>query len=243
MGNTVLLRLTVTFILCWTLFSCKDDSPIIDSPPVPDQSFVEEFDTIQSAYNRGWRFINTSENTGPSKWTQGSISGTLTAYSSKGTSAGFISSDYQSTAADAAIISNWAVSPPVMIQNGDKIVFYTITSLYDIGGDSTDFANRLQVKVNVHNDELNVGDKEDPGLFEKTILDINSTYEEYHSNPSLYSPTAYPARWARFEAVIYGINKPIKGRFAFRYFVEDGGSNGRGSEIGIDSVSYISKHE
>jgi hypothetical protein len=215
----------------------------MNPPAIPDQSFVEEFDTLQTAYNKGWRFINRSEEIGVSKWTQGSISGALTAYSSKGTNAGFISTDYQSTAGAASIISNWAVSPPVTMQNGDKIVFYTIASLISIGGgDSTDFANRLQVRINPHNTDLNVGDMDDPGQFDKVLLDINPSYEEYHSSPALYSPDAYPARWTRFEATIQGLNQPVKGRFAFRYFVEDGGSNGRGTEVGIDSVAYIFKH-
>jgi len=240
MRSIPLLKQTLFLLILSLVYSCKDDSYLLDPPPIANQSFVEEFDTLQTAYNRGWRFINRSEDIGVSKWTQGSISGTLTAFSSKGTNAGFIPTDYQSTAADAAIISNWAVSPPVMIQNGDRIVFYTISSLVDIGGDSSDFGNRLQVWVNTHNDGLNVGDMDDPGDFGKIVLDINSNYEEYHSNPALYSPTAYPARWTRFEAVIHGISKPVKGRFAFRYFVEDGGSNGRGTEIGIDSVAYIS---
>jgi hypothetical protein len=242
MRKYLLPGLVLLFVFTCMLSSCKDDSYLMDPPPVPNQSYVEEFDTLINAYNHGWRFINRSENIGASKWTQGSISGALSAFSSKGTNAGFISIDYKSTAADAAVISNWAVSPPVIIQNDDRIVFYTIGSLIDVGGDSTDFANRLQVWVNTHNDGLDVGDMNDVGQFDKIILDINPNYEEYHSNPALYSPTAYPARWTRFEAAIHGISKPVKGRFAFRYFLEDGGMNGRGTEIGIDSVAYISNH-
>jgi len=34
------------------LQSCKDDSYLLAPPPVPNQSFVEEFDTAQNAYNR-----------------------------------------------------------------------------------------------------------------------------------------------------------------------------------------------
>jgi hypothetical protein len=235
------------FLLCIisaaALQSCKNDSYLMAPPAVPDQSFVEEFDTVQTAFNRGWRFINKSENIGVSNWTQGSISGTLTAYSSKGTNAGFITTDYQSTAAAAAVISNWAVSPAIMMQNGDKIVFYTRAQLYALtGGDSTDYANRLEVRLNTRNDGTDVGNGGDPGHFEDVLLDINPTYLEHHVSPALYDPRAYPARWTRFEATVVGLNKPTRGRFAFRYFVEDGGGNGRGSEVGIDSVAYIGKH-
>jgi hypothetical protein len=51
---------------------------------------------------------------------------------------------------------------------------------------------------------------------------------------------AYPHVWTRFEAIVVGLDKPTKGRFAFRYFTELAGSNGRGSSVGIDSVAYVS---
>ena len=50
-----------------------------------------------------------------------------------------------------------------------------------------------------------------------------------------------PANWTRFEVTIGGLSKPTKGRFAFRYYTLDGGSNGNGSAVGIDQVVYTSK--
>lgn len=227
------------------LQSCKDDSFLVTPPPVADQSFVEEFDTVQNAYNRGWRFVNRSADIGVTNWQQGpiSISGSIsiTAYSSKGTNLGFISSDYEATAGAAETISNWAVSPSIMMQNGDRIIFYTrclLIAVPNSGGDATDYANRLQVRINPVNEGLNVGYAEDPGDFTKSLLDINPFYIEYHLLAP--DPTAYPPDWTRFEAKVFGLNKSGKGRFAFRYFVEGAGSNGRASEIAIDSVAYVS---
>jgi hypothetical protein len=236
--SRILLFLSLPVVF---LQACKDDSYLVAPPPVTDQSFVEEFDTLQNAYNRGWRFINRSADIGVTNWEQGSISGSIFAYSSKGTNLGCISSDYQATAGAAETISNWAVSPSIIMQNGDKIIFYTRCLLYPVpnsGGDETDYANRLQVRLNPVNDGLNVGNAEDPGDFTKTLLDINPFYLEYHSLAP--DPNAYPPDWTRFEATVFGLNKPEKGRFAFRYFVEGAGSNGRGSEIAIDSVAYVS---
>jgi hypothetical protein len=53
--------LLATICILTLLQSCKDDRYLLAPPPVPNQSFVEEFDTAQKAYNRGWRFINRSE--------------------------------------------------------------------------------------------------------------------------------------------------------------------------------------
>lgn len=51
---------------------------------------------------------------------------------------------------------------------------------------------------------------------------------------------AYPSQWTRFKVVVVGLNGAVRARFAFRYFVTNGGSNGNGTGIGIDSVAYKS---
>lgn len=229
----------------------KDDEAMMALPAVPDQSFVEEFDTTSSAFSRGWVPVNASAPKGRSIWVQGlfndpNITGLpypipFGPFSSKGSYAGFIGTDYLSTSAAAGVISNWLISPVVTMQNGDKIVFYTRTALYDLGGgDSTDFANRLQVKL-TKSESLNVGFGLDAGDFTSTLLDINPDLLEQHTSPALYDPNAYPTRWTRFEAKVGGLSGPTKGRFAFRYFVEGGGSNGLGSAVAIDSVAYVGK--
>ncbi|HYC30075.1 MAG TPA: choice-of-anchor J domain-containing protein [Chitinophagaceae bacterium] len=229
----------------------KDDEAMMAMPGVPDQSFVEEFDTTSSAFARGWQPINTSDPKGQSVWVQGMFNNpTITGmpysipfspFSSKGSYAGFIGVDYLSTSAAAGIISNWLVSPVITMQNGDKIIFYTRTALYEIAAtDSTDFSNRLQVRMS-KNEGVNVGNGNNVGDFNSTLLDINPTYLEAHTDPALFDPNAYPIRWTRFEAKVGGLNGPTKGRFAFRYFVEGGGSNGLGSGVAIDSVAYVGK--
>ena len=230
------------------LQSCKDDSYLLAPPPISDQSFVEEFDTAQSAYNRGWRFINRSDLIGRTNWQNPTALAGIPFLSYSGTGTGYLWADYQSTASDAGTISNWAVSPVLTMQNGDKIVFYTRAELSFFNNDSTDFVNRMQVRLN-KTTSLNCGNGTDPGDFTVPLLDVNPFYYEFlksaFNNPAnpLYQQArqAYPHVWTRFEATVIGLDGPTKGRFAFRYFTEEAGSNGRSSSIGIDAVSYSSK--
>ncbi|MBK7883268.1 MAG: choice-of-anchor J domain-containing protein [Chitinophagaceae bacterium] len=251
MRKLILLNLLWLPILIFQ--SCKKDS--LPAPPIADQSFIEEFDTAAAAISRDWKFINTSNPKGSNVWQNGgNILPFFNAYSNNGSNVGFIGADYTSTSAEAGIISNWLVSPPVLMQNGDKIIFYTraqTLSGYDID-DSTDYANRLQLYINSTNQDMNVGegnDVDDTGNFNKLLLDINPDYYEWHKEPGTYNDViytaqqlahAYPQQWTRFEATVSGLSKPEMRRFAFRYLVEEGGSNGRGSGIGIDRVSYTS---
>ena len=252
MGSSTLRRLLWLFaFLPFLIEACvKDSTASLKPPPLPDQSFVEEFDTVTAAYDRGWRYINVSDPKGTGIWVQAmfnnpAITGLpspipFPAYSSHGTYVGFIGADFTSTSAAAGIISNWIVSPVTSMQNGDKIIFYTRTVLYDLGnGDSTDFANRLQVRISASGESTNVGSGDDPGDFTSSLLDINPFSKEAHT--LVYVPDAYPIRWTRFEATIGGLNGITKGRFAFRYYLEGAGSNGLGSGVAIDSVAYIGK--
>ncbi len=244
--------LPFTFLFMVVVFiSCHDDSYLTVPPPPPDASFVEEFDTVTAAYGRGWRFINVSDPLGTGFWTQGLLNDPnvtgfpsaipFSAWSSKGTYVGFIGTDYTSTSAPAGNISNWLVSPVTLMKYGDKIVFYTRGLILPTGtGDSTDFANRLQVRISTNGASVNVGIGTDPGDFSQPLLDINPFYHFFHTDPALYDPLAFPSTWTRFIATVSGVNGPVKGRFAFRYFVEGGGSNGLGTAVGIDSVAYIS---
>lgn len=213
---------TLFLISAFIIFlpSCKDDSYLTAAPPVPDQSYTEEFDTLLNAYNRGWRFINHSEPIGLGKWIN---NGGIPPYSG----VGVIFSNF-TTGSSTATISNWAISPPVIMQNGDRIIFYTAS----LGL----FADRLQVRMSANGESLDVGTAAtEVGSFTTPLLDINPNYETV-------APIGYPTDWTRFEAKIFGLNGPTKGRFAFRYFVEDGGPVGANSNgVAVDSVAYAGK--
>lgn len=232
------------FILCSAIFlllySCKKNKTAPKAAPIPDQSFVEEFDSSTAAVARGWQFINTSDPKGNSNWKNGGEDPPFfNAYSNKGVNAGFIGADYLSTSAQQGIISNWLISPSILMQNGDRIIFYTRAwNLFDGVSDTTDFGNSLQVRINPVNDGLDVGNGLDPGNFKQILLDINPDLVYSSINhPDVF---AYPSQWTRFDITISGLTDTLQTRFAFRYFVTNGGSNGNGSGIGIDSVAYKS---
>ena len=262
MRKTALLKLLVGSGLVVSMFaSCKDDSNLKNAAAIPDQSFVQEFDTLQAAINQGWKLVNRSSPIGRQGWVQGNsiwAQATYPAYSSKATREGFASSDF-SAAGPApgsldATESNFLISPSVILQNGDKIIFYTRED------DSISrWADRLQVVINKTNDDYTAcGRGRDPGLFNTVLVDINANYASgftlgtvptspfdaiipYFPNNSL----AYPRQWTRFEAKVVGLDAPVRGRFALRHFVEFGGEatgtvGSRGEVVSIDSVAFVS---
>src|SRR5918993_5913320 len=95
-GYLLFFFIVVSFVA--TLQSCRNDEHLAAPPPVADQSFVEQFDTMQNAYNRGWRWMNRSVPVGPSVWTQAPGTASMSAYSSRGTNQGAAYADYLSTA-------------------------------------------------------------------------------------------------------------------------------------------------
>ena len=245
------------------LSSCKDDTYLATPPPVADiSSFTENFDTTSAALARGWKIYNKSAPSGSSVWQDGGgIPAFFNSYSNNGSNVGFIGVDYLSTSAGQGIISQWLISPSILMQDGDKIVFYTRAQkspgyIDDNPGDSTDFANRMQLLVNTLGDRADtLGQGDNTGSFSAStdpVIDINPNYYEWHNTPGDYpldggpSSTpetiakAYPVEWTRFETSIHGLGKPTMGKFAFRYYVQNGGSAGRGTGIGIDQVTYTS---
>jgi hypothetical protein len=248
MRKGALSFLSVCVAMVLLIQSCKKEEEVAAPPAIPDQSFVEEFDTLTSAVTRGWVSTNASDPKGTGVWRQGGGNTPWFApYSNKGSFAGFIATDYTSTSAATGTISNWLISPVITMQNGDKISFYTRALQFpDIDpttglptGDSTDYGNRLQVLFNTANEGTAVGSGTSRGTFEPA-LDINPTYIFSTLNPANFSPFAFPSQWTRFVVTVFGLNEPKRGRFAFRYFVENGGSNGLGSGVAIDKVSYTS---
>ena len=241
MRKTMLPKLLfISSFAILVMYSCKNDSKPVTEPPIPDQSFVEEFDTATAAVARGWKFINTSDPKGTGQWQNGGGNPPLfNAYSNKGTNAGFIGADYQSTSAQQGTISNWLISPSLTMQNGDRIIFYTRAwQLFDGVSDTTDFGNSLQLRMNPVNDSIDAGKGLSTGSFSKLLFDINP--DLIYSSILHAAVFAYPSQWTRFDVTVTGLTAPLKSRFAFRYFVTNGGSNGNASGIGIDSVAYKS---
>ena len=231
--KNLILSISCLLIFSATVISCKKDSSNTTSAPkLVGSSYTEEFDTVTSAYDRGWRFLNRSTPVGASEWVTAdtTLFTTTSAYSNSSSNPGFIMCDNTTLCFGKipdGVGSNWLVSPSTVMKNGDSIVFYAMSA------DNT-FEDRLQLRINPSDDSLSVGLGTDVGRFTNLLLDINPMYDQ--------SINPFQNTWTRYSAKIYGLSKPIVGRFAFRSFLQYNGGlyYMAGSAIGIDQVSYIS---
>jgi hypothetical protein len=91
------------------------------------------------------------------------------------------------------------------------------------------FSDRLQVRMSTNGDSSDVGTTSTSvGDFTELLLDIN---------PDL-THTGYPNAWTPYTVTVLTGPQSFTGRFAFRYFVPNGGPMGTNSDyIGIDTVS------
>lgn len=101
-------------------------------------------------------------------------------------------------------VNSWLISPEVTMKNGDKISFYSYCS-----GKAT-----LQLFVNPTNSLfISDGYGDYPGDFKIKLVDIPNTAADPH--------TVYPNEWTKFEGTVSGLNSVVKGRFGFRYFLQN----------------------
>jgi hypothetical protein len=134
-----------------------------------------------------------------------------------------------STAATGATISNWLISPIVSVDNGDVITFYTRIGKNTIANNAS-FADRLQLRMSTNGAftaDPSTGPT-DTGDYSEVLVDVN---------PNL-DLTSYPSTWTQYTYTVTGLTGPTDVKFAFRYFVTDGGPQGNNSDIiGIDTFS------
>lgn len=181
-------------------------------------SFSEGFEGLAP----GWEIQNRSVPVGANAQGWGITTGATTFAPHAGAQYAF--ANFQATAG-VGTISAWLFSPVDTIQNGDTLKFWTRTT------DGT-FPDRLQVRLSTNGNSTNVGTTATSvGDFGTLLLDINPTL----------SGSGYPTGWTQFSITISGLGGPVSGRFAFRYFVTNGGPSGANSDfIGLDDVEFTS---
>jgi hypothetical protein len=214
-----------------------------DENPTTNYSWVEEFDTLNNALKKGWVVVNNSRPLGAGSWSQGAY------VFSNGKITGFPAASYTYSGNDyvtcgyyagdgLATLSAWLITPPTMIKNGDQLIFHSRTIK-----NPADYPDRMQVRMNSTDASIDVGNgplsdlnvATAVGKFTSNLLDINPQLLET-------GPDSYPAAWRRYTLTISNLPQPVLGRFAFRYFVTDGGTSGANSDaIGVDSVAFVSK--
>lgn len=188
--------------------------------PVTECDLVENFDDVTTLSATGWPEINNSSPLGAGTWFQGNDE-VFASY--EGAANSYIAVNYQSGSGNSTL-SNWLLTPPLLLQNGGQLTFWTRTV------DNPAFPDRLQVRMSTNGNSIDVGTSStDVGDFTSLLLDINPTY----------TLNAYPNVWTQYVVTVTNLKSPVKGRLAFRYFVENGGPSGDNSDyIGIDSVTY-----
>jgi bacillolysin len=180
----------------------------------------EGFDSIPLLTGQGWAMINRSSPIGISSWFQGNPA-VFPAHT--GATNSYIGVNFQS-GAGVATLSNWLLTPPLTLSDGDTLTFFTRTV------DEPEFPDRLQVRLSTNGASTDVGSTATSvGDFTELLLDINPTY----------TTSGYPNVFTLQTVTISGLGAPTTGRLALRYFVENGGPNGSRSDyIGVDTLSY-----
>lgn len=190
--------------------------------PLPAQYFTTRFDDVQALWGNGWAQQNRSTTLGSAPdWFQGDP-GVFPSH--EGGDTAYIAANYHSLGGSGTI-SNWLFAPTCTFHNGEKISFWTRTVAHP------NYPDRLQLRLSLNGASTDVGTTPSSvGDFTTLLLQVNP----------LLTRSGYPSEWTRYTVTLTGLPGPTSGRFAFRYFVGNGGPSGINSEyIGIDSVAYF----
>ena len=156
---------------------------------------TEGFDDITTLPAAGWIPLNHSTTTGTTGWFQGS---SVVFPAQAGGATSYIGANFNNTTG-VGTISNWLLTPPLTLQDGATMTFYTRTV------SSPAFPDRLQVRMSTNGTSSNVGTTAtDVGDFSTLLLDINPTY----------NTSGYPSVWTQFTVTVSGVASPTTGRLA-----------------------------
>lgn len=195
--------------------------------------------TTASMISAGWQSTNQSSPLGGSTWQIaaftvplpqntpifGSGDANTIPVGQAGGNNSFALVNFNSTTG-AGIISNWLITPTINVKNGDVVTFWSRK-----GTDgTTDYPDRLELRMSTAaTTVVPSGGAADVGSF--TTLGVSV-------NPNLAAGFVYPKVWTQYSYTVTGVPTPTNVKFAFRYYVTDGGPNGANSDlIGIDSFS------
>lgn len=187
-----------------------------------------------------WVVINNSSPTGNVSWDQGNQTGgngTLTAYN--GSTDDFFMADFMSIPfGQSGGISAFLITPTLTIYNGAELKFATRT----LNQPSTLFPDRMQVLMSTTGNTASVaGNTTNVGSFTNTLLTINPNLSTSTSGAVVNGSVVngYPQVWTVYTLPITGVTGTVTGRFAFRYYVNNGGSTGANSRlVAVDAVRY-----
>ena len=204
---------------------------------ISQNQFSFGFDgTTAAMISAGWQQTNQSSPAGASTWSNASFTLPLTAaifgsgntttlpMGQAGGNNSFALANFNSTTG-AGTISNWLITPDITVQNGDIVTFYSRK-----GTDgTTDYPDRLELRMSSGATVLPSGGSAGVGSFTTVCLTIN---------PALAACFVYPKTWTQYSYTVSGLSGLTPVKFAFRYYVTNGGPSGANSDIiGIDTFS------
>jgi hypothetical protein len=227
----ILSGLVFVASLVITLNACSPDKAPAAPEVAKNYDYKEEFDTVARLYSQGWLFNNRSVPQGAATWQQGVyVSGKFgpdgfPAFSYTASADEYLFAGYQS-GNGLATIDSWAMTPELMMKNGDEISFYTRTFT------GSTFPDHLEVRLNAIDESVDIGTGNGVGKFTTVLADIN---------PNL-ATGGYPETWTKYTYTVQNLPGLMKKRVAFRYYVTGGGPSGANSNaIGIDLFEFDSK--
>ncbi|MCU0359269.1 MAG: T9SS type A sorting domain-containing protein [Bacteroidia bacterium] len=192
--------------------------------------FSENFTATWTPAAQSWTTINNSSTPGTTTVFQGN--GTVFPAFNGGAN-DYVGMNFNSQDANAAGgISTWLITPSLNISNGTVLEFATRT----IAGHP--FADRMQVRFSPVDNTTIPSGTTSVGTYTTLLLDINPNLTTLTSSVvSGGVVNGYPDAWAVYTVAVSGLASPVTGRFAFRYFVANGGFAGANSNyIGLDGV-------
>ena len=184
------------------------------------QTLLEEnFDALPTPFvaPTGWTSTNLSSPIGTGNWFSGNVA-SFTAFN--GPDNGYMAVNYQS-GSGVSTLNNWIMTPPITVQNGDEVSFYTRVP------DASQWADRIELRQSVLGaSSTNPVGLTGVGSYTTLCLTVN---------PNLVA-SEYPQTWTKYTYVVTGLTGQVSSRFAFRYNVTNGGPNGANSNyVGIDA--------
>src|SRR5215831_10026318 len=157
----------------------------------------EGFDDITTLAGNGWALINNSSPAGTTGWFQG-VPAVFPSQS--GAPNSYIAANFNN-AAFGGDISNWLITPMLLLDNGLTLTFFTRTE------PDPPAADRLEVRESTNGASTNVGGTAaSVGDFTTLLLTINPTL----------TVAGYSLTWTQFTVTLSGLGGPTNGRLAFR---------------------------
>ena len=205
-------------------------------PQVPNAPTVlnENFDSFSDALADGWFVVNGSEprNDNTSQhivWKQGKSNGYNYFDSHSGDDDSYAASSWRaSTSGNTSIVSNWLLTPPLLLENGKTVSFWSRAA------DCPANPDRLDIRYSTAGTSTNVASGNNTGNFSNLLGQINPDLDT-GNDPD--GSDGYPCNdWAQFTYTLSGLSQPTVGRIGFRHYIVD--TNDNGNYLAIDDFSY-----